>query len=99
VPLTRREAVSRRPSGTSALELSAIGTGLAQDPTDGALPPGIVALQDFETLARRRLARKRSNRARRGGRRKPTPSRKAWVGFSPLVASAVPRSFNAVLNC
>ena len=54
--MTRREALIRTASGMSALALSGTGTTRAQGPTDSAIPPGVVTLDDFEALALRKLA-------------------------------------------
>jgi 4-hydroxymandelate oxidase len=54
--MTRREAVMRTAGTMSALALSATETGLAQEPRAGTIPPGVVTLDDFEAIARQRLA-------------------------------------------
>ena len=53
--LTRREALVRTAMGTSLLGLNRTGITLAQKPTDDAIPPGVVTLEDFESLARQKL--------------------------------------------
>lgn len=51
---TRREALMRTASGLAALAVSS-SDALAQERPGGAIPSGVVTLEDFEGLARQRL--------------------------------------------
>lgn len=56
MPMTRREALIRAAGGASAFALSGTATAGAQEPpTQSAVPPGVVTLEDFEALAQRRV--------------------------------------------
>jgi 4-hydroxymandelate oxidase len=58
--MTRREALMRTASGMSALALSGTRTALPQEPTDTAIPAGVVTLDDVEALVSRGSLRRPS---------------------------------------
>jgi 4-hydroxymandelate oxidase len=63
--MTRREAVMGTTIGAAALAL-ADKTGLAQELASTVIPPGVVTLEDFETLAKQRLTAQQFESVRGG---------------------------------